>query len=282
MKELLEKVLNWKMKEFSKGEQRKLKLANTISLSLGVICFPYIFLFYFLDLPFVAGIVAAYVFLYTSFPFLASLKKPDLSKHMLLIYSSSIIFFLSILMGRDSWVHLFYFVSAAQPFIFFETKQWRHLLFTFGLPIGLFITLELFVFGMISPIVTDADTQYLIFIASVPSAYLMIIVYVLYFKLSNERAEREIEQKKIDMQTMLQNLEQGIFVISKNQTIHREYSQFLEKILGTKEIAGQIFDKVLFSQCNLSREKIAEGEKCHSLFIGKSDAVLQGQSQAPS
>ncbi|NRA63323.1 MAG: hypothetical protein HRU19_02500 [Pseudobacteriovorax sp.] len=75
------------------------------------------------------------------------------------------------------------------------------------------------------------------------------------FKLMSRQLEQLINEKIKDIESMLTNIEQGIFTITSDYEIHPEYSRYLEKIFGTDQIAGRDYEDFLFEQSNLSSEQ---------------------------
>ncbi|SMF08590.1 ATP-binding protein [Pseudobacteriovorax antillogorgiicola] len=57
-----------------------------------------------------------------------------------------------------------------------------------------------------------------------------------------------IEEKTEDISSMLKNIEQGIFTITKDYKVHPEYSAFLENIFLDKDIADKPFEEFLFQR----------------------------------
>ncbi|MBF0441281.1 MAG: HAMP domain-containing protein [Oligoflexales bacterium] len=71
-----------------------------------------------------------------------------------------------------------------------------------------------------------------------------------------EERTHELNIKTTHLNTMLQNLGQGIFSITKGNIIHPEYSSYLEKILETDHLEyTNVMDKV-FSNTNLSGDNM--------------------------
>ena len=58
----------------------------------------------------------------------------------------------------------------------------------------------------------------------------------------------EIQKKNRDIQSMLENIQQGIFTIEQENKIHPEYSQHQEEILETTEIAGKNMINLLLKE----------------------------------
>lgn len=79
---------------------------------------------------------------------------------------------------------------------------------------------------------------------------------------------KSLREKNAQIQTILQNIQQGIFTISENDSdksdpkslqykIDSEYSAFLEKILETTDIDGQNMMDLLFRDTDLSSESLS-------------------------
>ncbi|MBF0442356.1 MAG: GAF domain-containing protein, partial [Oligoflexales bacterium] len=83
---------------------------------------------------------------------------------------------------------------------------------------------------------------------------------LLYQNLERKVEERtaRLKEKTDNINSMLQNLNQGIFTIVSGGIIHPEYSKHLETILETSEIRFMDVGRLLFSNTNLSSEEIAK------------------------
>ena len=79
----------------------------------------------------------------------------------------------------------------------------------------------------------------------------------------------ELTQKKNDIETMLQNLVQGIFTVLEDKSIHNEYSQHTEVILGQTKLAGKDISDLLFSNSNLTKPEIAEAITALNSTLGE-------------
>ncbi len=69
-------------------------------------------------------------------------------------------------------------------------------------------------------------------------------------------AERtaEVREKNKDIQAMLSNIPQGLFTVQEDGHIHPEYSQFLEVIFETNNIAGRNVNEFLFSGASMGSD----------------------------
>ncbi|WP_283148010.1 HAMP domain-containing protein [Silvimonas soli] len=67
-----------------------------------------------------------------------------------------------------------------------------------------------------------------------------------------------LRQKTNDIQSMLQNMPQGILTVTADQKIHPEYSAYLSTILETADIAGRDVMDVLFTHTNLGADALSQ------------------------
>ena len=86
--------------------------------------------------------------------------------------------------------------------------------------------------------------------------------------LVSERTE-QLREKSQDIQSMLENLPQGVMTVTGNNEIHPEYSAYLETILETKDIAGKSLMSLLFSNTSLGSDALSSVEAAASSVIGQ-------------
>lgn len=86
-----------------------------------------------------------------------------------------------------------------------------------------------------------------------------------------QQSSEQLKQKTADIQTMLQNIPQGILTIVGNNLIHPEYSAHLESILETRNIAGCGVMKLVFENTNLGSDALAQIEAATGACIGEDE-----------
>ncbi|MDO8697194.1 MAG: Hpt domain-containing protein [Pseudomonas sp.] len=84
-----------------------------------------------------------------------------------------------------------------------------------------------------------------------------------------EASSAQLRQKTNDIQTMLQNMPQGILTIVDGGLIHSEYSAYLETILETDKIAGRQVMDLLFANSNLGADTLSQVEAVGGACIGE-------------
>jgi HPt (histidine-containing phosphotransfer) domain-containing protein len=84
-------------------------------------------------------------------------------------------------------------------------------------------------------------------------------------------AERtlQLRQKTHDIESMLQNMPQGVLTILANNEVHPEYSAYLETILETGDIADRNVMELLFANSMLGSEALSQLEAAASSCIGE-------------
>lgn len=84
-----------------------------------------------------------------------------------------------------------------------------------------------------------------------------------------EEASALVRQKTADIQTMLQNIPQGILTIVDGNKIHPEYSAYLETVFETKDIVGRDIMDFVFADTNLGADALAQMEAIGGACIGE-------------
>ncbi|MBF0441109.1 MAG: GAF domain-containing protein, partial [Oligoflexales bacterium] len=100
---------------------------------------------------------------------------------------------------------------------------------------------------------------------------------MLYHNLEQKVAERtlSLREKTNNINTMLQNLPQGIFMVIGGNIIHPEYSNYLEKIFETTNIKYLEVREFLFSGTNLGKDEIENVLTALDVIIDHSAVVYE-------
>ena len=84
-----------------------------------------------------------------------------------------------------------------------------------------------------------------------------------------QESSEQLKQKTLDIQSMLQNMPQGILTVIPGNRIHHEYSAYLEQILETPDIAGRDLMDLIFSSTNLGTDSLSQIETACSACVGE-------------
>lgn len=84
-----------------------------------------------------------------------------------------------------------------------------------------------------------------------------------------------LRQKTNDINSMLQNMQQGIFTITQGGLVHPEYSAYLERILETTHIANNNFMHILFARAELGADQLSQIETAVEAVLGEETMMYE-------
>jgi two-component system chemotaxis sensor kinase CheA len=84
-----------------------------------------------------------------------------------------------------------------------------------------------------------------------------------------QEASSQLKQKTADIQTMLQNIPQGILTVVDGNKIHPEYSAYLETVFETRDIVGRDLMDLVFANTNLGADLLSQMEAIGGACIGE-------------
>ncbi len=85
----------------------------------------------------------------------------------------------------------------------------------------------------------------------------------------------QLRQKSNDINSMLQNMQQGIFTITTDGTIHPEYSVYLCQILETENIANQSFMQILFGKALIGSDQLNQACSAVLATLGEDTMMFE-------
>ena len=93
-----------------------------------------------------------------------------------------------------------------------------------------------------------------------------------------EESTELVKQKTADIHAMLHYIPQGILTIEAGNRIHPEYSEYLESILETKDIAGRNLMDVVFAGTNCNADQLSQIDTATSASIGEDEMNFEFNS----
>jgi len=84
-----------------------------------------------------------------------------------------------------------------------------------------------------------------------------------------EARTAELHEKSNDISNMLQNMQQGIFTITQDLTVHGEYSAFLEEIFERKTLGAINATNLLFDNSDLGGDMLHQNQAALEAIIGE-------------
>lgn len=79
--------------------------------------------------------------------------------------------------------------------------------------------------------------------------------------------------KTNDLMSMMQNMHTGLFTITQDETIHREYSAFIEDIFETQDVAGQNYNALLFNHSSLGSDALNQVSAAVTSLLGADEMM---------
>lgn len=83
-----------------------------------------------------------------------------------------------------------------------------------------------------------------------------------------------LREKTNDLMSMMQNMHQGLFTITENETIHQEYAAYIEKIFETKNVAGVNYADLLFNGATLGSDTLNQIKVSVSSLLGSDEMMF--------
>lgn len=90
-----------------------------------------------------------------------------------------------------------------------------------------------------------------------------------------QASSAQLKQKTADIQAMMQYIPQGILTIEQGETVHPEFSAFLETILETQDIAGRKVMDLVFSGSQFNAEILSQVDAAMTACIGEDSMNFQ-------
>jgi len=84
-----------------------------------------------------------------------------------------------------------------------------------------------------------------------------------------QESSAQLKQKTADIQAMMQYIPQGILTIEHGDTVHPEFSAYLERILETSDIAGRKVMDLVFAGSQFNAEILSQVEAAITACIGE-------------
>ena len=84
----------------------------------------------------------------------------------------------------------------------------------------------------------------------------------------------KLRERTNDLMSMMHNMHQGLFTITEHETIHKEYSSYIEQIFSTTEVADQPYNTLLFSKANIGSDQMDQIKTAVSSLLGADEMMF--------
>lgn len=84
-----------------------------------------------------------------------------------------------------------------------------------------------------------------------------------------------LREKTNDLMCMMHNMHQGLFTITDKETIHREYSSYIEQIFSTTNVSGRDYADLLFSSAHLGSDTLNQIKTAITSLLGSDEMMFE-------
>ncbi|SMF17702.1 7TM diverse intracellular signaling domain-containing protein [Pseudobacteriovorax antillogorgiicola] len=94
----------------------------------------------------------------------------------------------------------------------------------------------------------------------------------------NKDLEAKVEMRTREIRDILKHINQGIFTVTQDNCVDREYSKYLEYIFDETDLGGQNLVELLKGRSDLSSDQIGQLETALDVILGEDDLAFEMNS----
>ena len=287
--------------------KKRVLITNQLSLTIALITFPYIIIFYISGAKFTGIMVSFIALTYVVIPCLNLWHLTFVSRFLLMLAPNIAVTVYSLAFGESAGIHLYYFANAAIPFVVFSPEEKPIICFGSFLPLLLYLLI--WKYGFDGEQWVNVANQYLaiIYPSMVISTFLSLLAALYYFYYSNKKAEemlfasiqdlqeenkirskseKNLTKKEAELRSLFDNVKDAVFLIDTehrcthaNRASSRVFGYEMESIVGKKiqdligysknnlQMQNQVFLTKKPQQMELKLENINGSETWFSLIL---------------
>lgn len=282
---------------FDKEQLQTIKMTNLIALFFGVIVGVYSPIIFGL-ISKVAGVILLFAcLLYIFCLWLNSQYKYLAAKIVLALIGNFLVLYFYILLGKESFVHIFFVAGICLPYLLFTNPLefiYRNIYIT--LPFCLFIILNFVDFSLIiSPITYNKNILNFLFLSANVLNFFIILVIIGYFSKTMRTAQQEVkdllqkeQEKNKELlrveETLMENVKELHFIhqvladANRTQSIKQKFLDTIIEHLPVAVFVKSVKEDYRFSVWNQAAEKMF-GLSSETI-LGKNDYDFFPKEQA--
>jgi serine phosphatase RsbU (regulator of sigma subunit) len=176
----------------------------------------------------VVGIVAAFASVLVA----SHLGHTRLSRLALVLIVSGVLTIYAALLGEDAGAHFMFFSVLVLPALTFGSQDRWWLAVSLVTPLAGLTALVVTDFSFLGPPIVSAEAQGIIQISVIPTSAVSLLAGVRYFVRVNERNRRGLDARNRDLRRILDNVDQGLFLVRRDGVIDPECSAIVERWFG--------------------------------------------------
>ena len=220
---------------FSSDKKRSIILTNKIALILACSALPYFFLFSFTGYASLSILVIPLEILLLTSVLLNRNDFFKLSKWILMTASLGAIFYYSCKFGKNAGIQSLYFAFIGVPLVIFDEESQRERFIALGLPLGLYILLEVYQYHFFYSVLLNQFYLSCIFFTIIATTFFLCLASMVIFIKSKKDAENSLKISLDKQEKITQQLSQSQNNLQHSYTELKEMHERLKESIDMIE-----------------------------------------------
>lgn len=220
---------------------RQITLTNGITLTIFFFIVPFSFIFYFLGYTLLGPLLWPIAGLFTPVFYFNKTGKTLASRLTLIVLMNLVLGSYAVIIGRESGIHLLFFVFVGIPFLIFSLHERALLIFSTVLSSGLFYFVQ---FG--SSQGSPSEGQRIVYIAMITLILLWTVINFVYFSMASRQKEAKILSQEKKFRSFIDRAPDAMVFCAPDSAIQLVNSQFRELFgFADHEVIGKNFSTLV-------------------------------------
>jgi len=212
--------------------QRRVKITNWLGLSIGVLCIPYVPLFWVLGLKTLALVVIPIAMVDFSIPVLNRVGRFTAARALYFTNLAVAVFTYSAFLGESSGIHYLYFSGVCMPALVASLDEKKLMAYGLAAPMGAYALLVATHFEPFGPALIDPAAQWWVGVSMIPTTLIALMTGMFYFASLNRKAQSRLDRRNGELQLVLDSVDQGLLSIDRDTRVGVERSAAVDTLLG--------------------------------------------------
>ena len=201
---------------FSSEKIENIRLSNKLTLILSGVAFPYIGIFYLMNLFLLSYMAILVVSGYLAVIYFNALKKHKFAKHILVVNTMWTIYFYSCMLGKESGIQMVYYASIILPIVLFGGTNKKETVWATLFIGGCFVLLEQVGYKRVTPYSISSVNIRLIYYTATFATFCISLVSVSFFHSLNEQSKDKLKLLNLNLFNKNKALQKANKTIEKN------------------------------------------------------------------
>lgn len=256
---------------------KRIILSNQLGITVSVITFPYIFIFWFMGAPLLGGLVSLVVLGYALVPVLNSMGRHYSARLLPVITGSIAVTTYSIALGIAAGIHDYYMALLCFPFVLFKASEKKFIVFSSLLPIALYLFYITMGQWWGPWIEISAEMNSIISRCIEVSTGATIITALGYLYILVNISEKRLLDNIAKLNAVFESATDAIFIVDRNYRFVG-VNKSTEKFVGP---APQIINKTIYELMGAEQGQYF-AERYETVFNSKTPLHLEEKTRVPA